>query len=234
MIMKTKKVLLRKKLLGISVFFHMVLIIIAMTSFIAINNDFPVSIDDQYDYMEINFTNNSTSSGMASTKKYTNVDKVKTPKEVAIDEEKVKIESIEEEKNDVKAENIDKTDIDKAEDKEVAASETEGDGERGEMLSGKALGELDFDGEGIFGRKVIYHAPIKELAEQNGKIAINMGINRAGNVVAVAYNKNNSTITDKDLIVRALKMAVKYKFEEDYTAPFIQYGRFTFIFDIKF
>ncbi len=234
MIMKANENLLRKKLMGISIFFHMALIIIAMTSFITINKDASNNIEDQYDYMEINFTNNSTSSGMASTKKNINTRKVDKPKASDIEEEVKKIESLEDPESEVKAENTEKVNTEKAEDKEITASETEGEGEEGKMLTGKALGELDFDGDGVFGRKVIYHAPIKELAEQNGRIAINMGINRAGNVVAVAYNKENSTITDKDLIVRALKMAIQYKFEADYTAPVIQYGRYTFIFDIKF
>ena len=231
--MKANEKLLRKKLMGISIFLHMALIIILMTSFITIKMDDSKDIGESYNYMEINFTNNSTSSGMASVKKNINTKPVEKPKSTAKEEKTEKIESLEEQESEVKIKNTEKENIDKSEDEEISASETEGEGEEGMMLTGKALGELDFDGDGVFGRKVIYHAPIKELAEQNGRIAINMGINRAGNVVAVAYNKENSTITDKDLIVRALKMAIQYKFEADYTAPVIQYGRYTFIFDIK-
>ena len=231
--MKANEFLLRKKLMGISIFFHLALIIVAMTSFITINKDISNNIDDPYEYMEINFTNNSTSSGMASTKKNINTAQVDKPKASPVQEEVKKIEALEDPESEVKAENTEKVNNEKTEDREIASSETDGDGEEGKMLTGKALGELDFDGDGIFGRKVIYHAPIKKLAEQNGRIAINMGINRAGDVVAVAYNRENSTITDKDLVLRALKMATKYKFEADYTAPVIQYGRFTFIFNIN-
>lgn len=231
--MKTNEKLLERKLMGISIFFHLILIIIVMTSFIAINNENLPGVESPYNYMEINFTNNSTSSGISSAKKNLRSDKVEKSKFVTQKEEKVKIESIEEEVSDVKIENSEKVNKDKAKTKEGEASVTEGDGEEGNLLSGKALGELDFNGDGVFGRKVIYHAPIRQLAEQNGRIAINMGINRAGNVVVVAYNKENSTITDKNLIVRALKMATQYRFEADYTAPTIQYGRYTFIFNLN-
>ncbi len=231
--MKTNEQKMRKRLLGISILFHAILVIIALSSFIIIHKDIPTEIEEPYNYMEINFTNNSTSSGMASTRKSIAKKPVEKPTARAIEKKVIKVEALEEKENDIKTENIEKTEEKATENEEKNISKTEGEGEEGKMLSGRALGELDFDGDGVFGRKVIYHAPIKKLAEQNGRIAINMGIDRAGKVVAVAYNKEYSTITDKNLIVRALKMATQYRFESDYTAPSIQYGRMTFIFDIK-
>jgi hypothetical protein len=99
-------------------------------------------------------------------------------------------------------------------------------------LTGKALADVDIERIGIFSRKVTYHAPIKKIAEKSGKIALNMIVNRAGKVVGVAVNKDRSTITDRKLLIKAMKMSAEYRFEEDYTAPLVQYCRFTFIFDL--
>lgn len=231
--MNAKEVLLRKKLLGFSILFHISLVVMAMTTYFTVEKINEMQLEDQISYMEIQFTNSSKSSGMGSTKK--NLEK--TPKEKAtaraIEDKVVKVEPLEEVEN-VKISEVEKKQAIKVkDDTESASSKTEGDGDSGKMLTGVALGKLDFDGDGIFGRKVIYHAPIKKIAEQDGRIAINMGISRAGKVVGAAINKEHSTITDRNLLIKALEMALKYKFEADYTAPRVQYGKFTFIFDLN-
>ena len=231
--MNAKEVLLRKKLLGFSILFHISLVVIAMTTYFTMEKINEMQLEDQMSYMEIQFTNSSKSSGMGSTKK--NLEK--TPKEKAtaraIEEKVVKVEPLEETENEKNSE-VDKKQVKKAKvDAESASSKTEGDGDSGKMLTGVALGNLDFDGDGVFGRKVVYHAPIKKIAEQDGRIAINMGINRAGKVVGAAVNKEHSTINNRQLLIKALEMALKYEFEADYTAPKVQYGKFTFIVNLN-
>ncbi len=233
-IMNAKEILLKKRIFGLSVLFHISIIIAAMTTYYTVNkinksNDF-----DEMTFIEIQFTNTNKSSGKGSTMKNSENIFLKKPTARAIENKVIKVEPLEELKSDIVVNNkkvkISKniSDIDKNEN-----SEKEGDGTEGKMLTGTALGSLDFDGEGIFGRKVIYHAPIKKIAEQNGRIALNIAINRGGKVSGAAINKKESTITDRDLLIKALKMILRYKFESDYTAPKIQYGKFTFIFDVK-
>lgn len=230
--MRTNENILRKKIMGLSVLFHIAIIVLAMTSYFTITKTNDLNLDDSYQYMEINFNNTNKSSGLASTQRNTE----KTVKEKvntrSIEKKVVKVEALEEPESEiVKAEkeinNNDKIEMNTSE------SKTEGEGDRGIKITGRELGNMDFDGDGEFGRKVIYFAPIKKLAQQNGRIAVNMGINRKGDVVAAAYDKNHSSITDMYLVKKALKMATQYKFEPDYTAPVIQYGRYTFIFKLN-
>ncbi len=113
------------------------------------------------------------------------------------------------------------------------SSTDEGEGNQGDNITGKSLGEKDFGGDGIFGRKVIYRAPIANAAVENGVIAVNVCINRMGYIThAIIYN-DKTTIKDKDLLHQALEIASDYRFEKDFTAPDIQCGRLTFIFKIK-
>ena len=231
--MKTKEVLLRKKILGFSILFHISLIVLAMTTYYTIDNVNDAVIEDQITYMEIKFSNSSKSSGMASTQKNLN----KPPRENitsrAIEEKIVQVEPLVELENEMIIEEFEKIENTETKVKEVSGSEIDGESDFGEMITGAALGKMDLDGEGVFGRKVIFHAPIKKIAEQDGKIAINLGINRAGHVIGAAINKDYSTIADRGLLIKALEMALKYRFEKDYTAPVVQYGKFTFIFDLR-
>ncbi len=232
--MKTKEVLLRKRILGFSVLFHLSLIVAAMTTFYTVKSINKAVEMEQTNFIEIQFTNTSKSSGMGSTKKTLEKLPKEKPTARAIEDKTIKVEPLEEAESEVVVDNT-KTKVSKniSDEDKNESSDTAGDSDEGQMLTGAALGSLDFDGEGVFGRKVIYHAPIKKIAEMDGKISINIAINRKGKVIGAAINKEKSTISDRDLLVKALKMILMYRFESDYSAPKIQYGKFTFIFDLK-
>lgn len=108
-----------------------------------------------------------------------------------------------------------------------------GEGDEGQEISGEELGTMDFDGEGVFGRRVIYRADVKKITEREGTVVVNLCINRTGQVTHAAFNKDNSTIREPDYVRRAMDVASDYLFEKDYTAPATQCGKLTFIFHIE-
>ena len=108
-----------------------------------------------------------------------------------------------------------------------------GEGDKGEKITGKALGSMDFEGEGIFGRKVIFRADVKKITEKEGRVVINLCINRLGIVTHVAFNKESSSIYETDYVKKAMDVASDYLFEKDYSAPESQCGKLSFIFKIE-
>ena len=109
----------------------------------------------------------------------------------------------------------------------------DGEGDEGVNISGKELGKMDFDGDGVFGRKVIYRADVKKITEREGSVVINLCIDRLGRVTHAAFNKENSSIDDPEYVRRAMEVASDYKFEKDYSAPMTQCGKLTFTFHIE-
>ncbi|MEO1626011.1 MAG: hypothetical protein AAFV25_12705, partial [Bacteroidota bacterium] len=101
----------------------------------------------------------------------------------------------------------------------------------GKLDKGKNNGEVA--GDGIFSRRVIYRADVKKITELEGKIVVELCINREGRVVYAKPDKAASTIRDNDVIRKAVGLTTKYKFERDYTAPAKQCGKLTYIFDIE-
>lgn len=116
---------------------------------------------------------------------------------------------------------------------EEAADGDKGEGDKGKEITGKELGKMDFDGEGVFGRKVIYRADVKKITEKEGKVVINLCINKEGLVTHVAFNREASTISESEYVKRAMDVASDYLFEKDYTAPATQCGKLSFIFHIE-
>ena len=117
---------------------------------------------------------------------------------------------------------------------EGSASDSEaGEGDEGFNPTGKELGEMNFDGDGIFGRRVIYRADVKKITEKEGVVVVNLCVDRKGLVTHVAFNKENSTIHDADYVKKAMDVASDYLFEKDYSAPATQCGKLTFIFHIE-
>ena len=111
-------------------------------------------------------------------------------------------------------------------------SESEkGEGLAGNAISGESLAGMDFDGEGVFGRRIVYHANISKLAEKEGRVVVNLCINRSGRVTHIAFNREASSLTDSDYVSRVMQVASKYRFEADYSAPEYQCGKLTFIFE---
>lgn len=109
----------------------------------------------------------------------------------------------------------------------------EGEGDEGVHITGKELGEMDFEGDGVFGRKVIYRADVKKITEREGSVVINLCIDRLGRVTHAAFNKESSSIDEPEYVKRAMEVASDYKFEKDYTAPITQCGKLTFTFHIE-
>lgn len=99
---------------------------------------------------------------------------------------------------------------------------TPGDGDEG----------LDFSGDGIFGRRVVYRADVKKITHEEGKIVINLCVDRIGRVVYSKYNTELSTITTPSVVAKAERTAAKYRFDKDYTAAPKECGKLTFIFDL--
>ena len=221
----------RKKVLGATLLIHIAIIAVALTSYVTVKVD-SNDIKDFYDnYVAISFSNTSSSSGSASTSKNVKPEPKKEATARAIKDEMIKADPLEEADSPVKTTKDNTTKSNKNESTE-ATSKSEGEGNTGKLLTGRALGEMEFDGIGIFGRKVIYMPPVQKLAEKTGVITVNMAVNRAGKVVAVALNDKSTTINDKKLINKMLNMSAYFRFEADYSAPPVQYCKYVFIFEI--
>jgi periplasmic protein TonB len=89
------------------------------------------------------------------------------------------------------------------------------------------------EGDGIITRKIIHREDIKQIAKVNGKVVLNVCIDRAGRVISVAYDPEKTTITDKDIIKRASYLANQYRYEANYAAAPRECGQLTFIFSIE-
>jgi len=135
---------------------------------------------------------------------------------------------------------------------EVTASETNGNGsdeethaegggegspiegnQDGAATAGDGGGGDGLEGNGIITRRVIYREDISKAAKVNGKIVLDICINRQGRVEYAAYDPDKTTITDKEIIKEATYLALKYRFEEKYNAPKRECGELTFIFRIE-
>ncbi len=112
---------------------------------------------------------------------------------------------------------------------EATAIDGESDGTE---ATGEDDGHYGLDGTGVITRKVIHREDVTKVAKYNGVIAINLCIDRQGRVIAVANNAERTTITDSDLIRKALDVAAGYRFETDYSAAKRECGVLTFVFDI--
>ncbi len=137
-------------------------------------------------------------------------------------------------------------------DTEVAASENNGNGsdaethaegggegspidghQQGAATTGDGGGGDGLEGDGIITRRVIYREDISKAAKVNGRITLNICINRQGRVEYAAYDPEKTTITDNEIIKQATHLAIRYRFEEKYSAPKRECGQLTFIFTIE-
>ena len=101
----------------------------------------------------------------------------------------------------------------------------------GKSETGDKFGTIP--GDGIFNRKVIYRADVKKITELEGKIAVDLCINRRGLVTYAKPVKEETTIADFDVVRKAVQLTTRYRFERDETAPAKQCGRLTYIFEIE-
>jgi hypothetical protein len=109
-----------------------------------------------------------------------------------------------------------------------ASSSSDGD----DVTPGEGDDGMDFSGNGIFGRRVTYRANVKKLAQEEGKIVVNLCVNRVGRVVYAENNEDLSTIKTKSLIQKTINATKKYRFDKDYTANEKECGKLTFIFEL--
>ena len=110
-------------------------------------------------------------------------------------------------------------------------SPIEGD-QDGAAMDGDGGGGDGLEGDGIITRKVIYRENITSVAKVNGRVTLDICIDRGGNVIYAAYDPEKTTITDNELIKQATHLAIRYKFEAKYNAPKKEWGELTFIFRI--
>ena len=110
-------------------------------------------------------------------------------------------------------------------------SPIEGD-QDGAAMDGDGGGGDGLEGDGIITRKVIYRENITSVAKVNGRVTLDICIDRAGNVIYAAYDPEKTTITDNEIIKQATHLAIRYKFESKYNAPKKEWGELTFIFRI--
>lgn len=144
------------------------------------------------------------------------------------------------------------SDVTTTEETEVAASDTDasgadsetnanggGDGspiegnQNGAANAGDGGGGDGLEGDGIITRKVIHREDIRQIAKVNGRVVLNICIDRQGKVVYAGYDPEKTTITDNDIIKRASYLATKYRYETNYNAPARECGQLTFIFSIE-
>lgn len=92
---------------------------------------------------------------------------------------------------------------------------------------------LDFSGDGLLTRPVIYRADVKKITREEGKIVVNICVAQSGRVIYAKFNREDSTIKTTSLIREAIDTAKDYRFERDYTLPKKQCGKLTFIFEIE-
>lgn len=102
----------------------------------------------------------------------------------------------------------------------------------GAATAGDGGGGDGLEGDGIITRKVIYREDITSVAKVNGRIILDICIDREGKVTYAAYDPDKTTITDTELIKQATYLAVRYRFEAKYNAPKKEWGELTFIFRI--
>ena len=102
----------------------------------------------------------------------------------------------------------------------------------GAAMEGDGGGGDGLEGDGIITRKVIYREDISKVAKMNGRVVLDICIDREGKVIYAAYDPEKTTITDKEIIKQATHLAVRYRFESKYNAPKKEWGELTFIFRI--
>lgn len=98
-----------------------------------------------------------------------------------------------------------------------------------DLVEGEGKGSrydgLDLSGEGVLSRRIIERATLEHLIKTDGVFVINICVNQRGNVVGAKYNKELSTIDEPNLVRKAIEVAMKYRFETDYSAPAKECGR---------
>jgi len=111
---------------------------------------------------------------------------------------------------------------------EAGDSNSDGTGEFGTDGAGDG-----FDGDGLLTRNVVYHADMTELIKQNGKIVVNVCVNREGKVIFAKADRKSSSLKDPAILKAAEVTMRKYRYEKDYSVSERQCSRLSFIIKIE-
>ena len=84
-------------------------------------------------------------------------------------------------------------------------------------------------------RKIISYPDLSNLMREkiSGKILVKMCVNPIGDVVYTELIRDETTITNRDILKEALRVAKNYKYEKDIAAPREQCGKFVFKFEVE-
>jgi TonB family protein len=94
---------------------------------------------------------------------------------------------------------------------------------------------LGNDGIGydLSGRNMIKRPIIQDKSQETGKVAVNIKVDKNGNVTYAKYTSQGSTTTDAHLIQLAEKAAREAKFNADPKANVEAVGKITFNFTVR-
>lgn len=103
--------------------------------------------------------------------------------------------------------------------------------------SGNVDGKGTFGGNGssfeLGGRSMISGPKVGEKPKEEGKVVLNIWVDRQGNIVRTSRNLKESTTTSQELFNLANKAALKAKFNPSSNAAPEQRGKMTFIFILR-
>ena len=113
--------------------------------------------------------------------------------------------------------------------KTTGAPDTGNDGTVADVGEGSADTGEGLDGNGILTRVIIYRPDLKKVVRTNGKLAINVCVDRSGAVIGKKFNDELSTIHDPAVVREAMSKVAEYKFKPDRRAPAQECGVVTII-----
>lgn len=87
-----------------------------------------------------------------------------------------------------------------------------------------------FQGTGPLKRDVITHGPTPSLSGEIGRIMVRLCIDRNGTIIFKEINKAGTTITNPELLRKALEVMDEFEFDQDPSAPFRECGNYTINF----
>ena len=106
------------------------------------------------------------------------------------------------------------------------------DGPYNDGNSSTGLGDSGI-GHDLTGRKMVKRPTINDSSQKTGKVAVQVKVDRNGNVVYAKYTTKGSTTTDSYLIRLAEKAAKEAKFNSDFNASSEQVGTIYFTFKVQ-
>nr|MBS0037885.1 hypothetical protein [Saprospiraceae bacterium] len=125
------------------------------------------------------------------------------------------------------------------------SAEAQGSGDRSSSSAGDARtpnprgggsGGVDrtqwsgFQGTGPLKRSIKTYGPTPSLSGESGTIMIRLCVDRNGTMIFKEINKSGTTITNPELLKKALEVMDEFVFDQDPSAPFRECGNYTIRF----